>query len=67
MGLNMMFTGMISGKVEQFVGYQVFFISVLVLASLPSVLVTLFAPFHHPDSAGPGAAKEPEDNPAASA
>jgi PAT family beta-lactamase induction signal transducer AmpG len=67
MGFNMMFTGMISGKVEELVGYKTFFILALVAASIPSVLATLFAPFHHPDSAGPNAAKLPEKTEAAAA
>lgn len=49
MGLNMMLTGMISGKVQEMLGYRNFFIAVL-LAAIPSILVTLYAPFHHPDS-----------------
>jgi len=52
MGMNMMVTGMLSGKVQEFVGYRTFFVFVLV-AAIPSILVTLYAPFHHPDSAGP--------------
>jgi PAT family beta-lactamase induction signal transducer AmpG len=58
MGLNMMLTGMLSGSVQEWLGYKTFFVCVLV-AAIPSVLVTLFAPFHHPDSAGPGAVPEP--------
>ena len=65
MGFNMMFTGMISGKVEELVGYKTFFILALVVASIPSVLATLFAPFHHTDSAGPNATKLPEKTRAA--
>jgi PAT family beta-lactamase induction signal transducer AmpG len=49
MGLNMMLTGMIGGAIEQWVGYRTFFILVLV-AAVPSILVTVYAPFHHPDS-----------------
>ena len=45
MGLNMMLTGMISGKVEEWLGYRTFFIVVLLMI-IPSVLVTLAAPFH---------------------
>jgi len=61
MGLNMMLTGMISGKVQEILGYKTFFIGVLI-AAIPSILVTLYAPFHHPDSAGPGAAKDSGDS-----
>jgi PAT family beta-lactamase induction signal transducer AmpG len=53
MGACMMLTGAISGYVQQAVGYQWFFIIVLI-AAVPSLLVTYLAPFHHPDSAGPG-------------
>lgn len=49
MGLNMMLTGMLSGKVQEMLGYKAFFIGVL-LAAIPSIIVTLMAPFHHPDS-----------------
>jgi MFS transporter, PAT family, beta-lactamase induction signal transducer AmpG len=49
MGLNMMLTGMISGQMQVWLGYHAFFIFVL-LAAIPSVIVTLLAPFHHPDS-----------------
>ena len=45
MGLNMMLTGMISGKVEEWLGYRSFFILVLLMA-IPSILVTLAAPFN---------------------
>jgi PAT family beta-lactamase induction signal transducer AmpG len=49
MGLNMMLTGMISGKLQEWLGYRNFFIGVL-LAAIPSILVTLAAPFHHNES-----------------
>jgi MFS transporter, PAT family, beta-lactamase induction signal transducer AmpG len=45
MGLNMMLTGMISGTIEEWLGYRSFFIAVLLMI-LPSILVTLAAPFH---------------------
>ena len=45
MGLNMMLTGMISGKVEEWLGYRNFFIAVMLMI-IPSVLVTLAAPFN---------------------
>jgi PAT family beta-lactamase induction signal transducer AmpG len=60
MGACMMSTGAVSGYIEKWVGYQWFFIIVL-LAAAPSILVTLLAPFHHPDSAGPGADAKIED------
>jgi PAT family beta-lactamase induction signal transducer AmpG len=46
MGLCMMLTGMLSGYIQAAVGYHWFFIIVLI-ASLPSLLATIFAPFHH--------------------
>jgi MFS transporter, PAT family, beta-lactamase induction signal transducer AmpG len=52
MGLCMMLTGMLSGYVQGAVGYHWFFIIVLI-ASLPSLLATIFAPFHHPEGAAP--------------
>ena len=54
MGACMMTTGAVSGYLQKWVGYRWFFIIVL-LAAAPSILVTLLAPFHNPDSAGPGA------------
>ncbi|HEY4186729.1 MAG TPA: MFS transporter [Polyangia bacterium] len=45
MGLCMMVTGILSGVIQRAVGYHWFFIIVLVAAT-PSVLATLFAPFH---------------------
>lgn len=52
MGASMMLTGAVSGYIQRAVGYQTFFIIVLV-AAIPSILVTLIAPFHHPGSGGP--------------
>ncbi len=57
MGACMMITGAVSGFLETRVGYQWFFIIVLIAAA-PSLIVTLLAPFHHPDSTGPSAAKK---------
>jgi PAT family beta-lactamase induction signal transducer AmpG len=54
MGACMMTTGAVSGYIQKAVGYQWFFIIVL-LAAAPSILVTVLAPFHHPDSADPKA------------
>jgi PAT family beta-lactamase induction signal transducer AmpG len=56
MGACMMTTGAVSGYIESWCGYQWFFIIVLIAAA-PSILVTLLAPFHHPDSAGPSVSK----------
>jgi PAT family beta-lactamase induction signal transducer AmpG len=55
-----MSTGAISGYLQKWVGYQWFFIIVL-LAAAPSILVTLMAPFNHPDSTGPSAGKIEEE------
>jgi MFS transporter, PAT family, beta-lactamase induction signal transducer AmpG len=60
MGACMMSMGAVSGYLQSLVGYQWFFIIVL-FAAVPSILVTLLAPFHHPDSAGPSAAGKIED------
>ncbi len=57
MGFCMMATGMLSGVIQKAVGYQAFFVVVLV-AALPSLLATLFAPFHHKDVTGPAKASE---------
>jgi MFS transporter, PAT family, beta-lactamase induction signal transducer AmpG len=64
MGLNMMLTGMLSGTVQEMLGFKTFFIGVLI-AAVPSIIVTFLAPFPHPDSAGPGAAKKSDDASAA--
>jgi PAT family beta-lactamase induction signal transducer AmpG len=48
MGACMSVTGALSGYVQKAVGYQMFFVLVLV-ATIPSILATLLAPFHHPD------------------
>jgi len=48
MGACMMSTGAVSGYVQKAVGYQWFFIIVL-LAAAPSLLATILAPFHNPD------------------
>ena len=60
MGACMMFTGAISGYLQSWVGYHWFFIIVL-FAAAPSVLVTIFAPFHNPDTTG----RSDDDKPAA--
>jgi len=48
MGLCMMTTGAVSGFIQEAVGYQTFFVIVLV-AAIPSILATLFAPYPHAD------------------
>jgi PAT family beta-lactamase induction signal transducer AmpG len=63
MGLSMMATGMVSGQLEEWLGYQAFFVLALV-ASLPPIVLAWFAPF--PEGEGEGteakddaAAREP--------
>ena len=48
MGACMILTGMISGSIQSVGGYRSFFIIALFVA-IPSIIVTLMAPFHHPD------------------
>lgn len=48
MNLGFMIPGMISGKIYQLVGYEMFFIIALLMA-IPSFLLTWFVPFSHPD------------------
>jgi PAT family beta-lactamase induction signal transducer AmpG len=48
MGLCMVVTGMVSGYIQEAVGYQTFFVIVLI-AAVPSILATLFAPYPHAD------------------
>jgi PAT family beta-lactamase induction signal transducer AmpG len=48
MGACMMITGAVSGFLQKAVGYQWFFVIVLIAAT-PSILATIFAPFHQPD------------------
>lgn len=49
MGLCMMLTGVISGHLQQMLGYVNYFAFVM-LATIPSFLVTWRAPFHHKDT-----------------
>lgn len=58
MGLCMMSTGMASGFIQAAVGYQWFFIIVM-LCAIPSLLATWFAPFHQSETEG-GGDDEPE-------
>lgn len=59
MGLCRTFTGMISGVLQESVGYKTFFTLVL-FASLPPIVLAVFAPFNqrdpHPDQARASAA-----------
>jgi PAT family beta-lactamase induction signal transducer AmpG len=50
MGLCMMVTGMVSGHLQQWLGYVNYFWFVMA-ATIPSFLVTWFAPFHHGEQA----------------
>ena len=52
MGLCMMLTGIVSGHLQQSLGYVQYFIFVMV-ATIPSFLVTWFAPFHHSQDDAP--------------
>lgn len=49
MGLCMMVTGVISGHLQQLLGYVNYF-SFVMLATIPSFLITWFAPFHHKEN-----------------
>jgi PAT family beta-lactamase induction signal transducer AmpG len=49
MALCMMLTGMVSGKLEDLVGYKWFFL-IAMIATVPSLIVTWFAPFNQPDA-----------------
>lgn len=55
MALSMMFTGMISGALQEALGYQVFFLVVLA-ASLPPIVFAKLAPFHVAAAEGRAAA-----------
>lgn len=58
MGLSMMLTGMVSGAIQEAVGYQTFFIIVLI-ASVPPLIFAWLAPFVNDPA--------PSDRPAAAA
>jgi hypothetical protein len=45
----MTLTGLVSGRMQTLLGYQAFFVVVLV-ACVPSVLFTVLAPFHNADA-----------------
>jgi PAT family beta-lactamase induction signal transducer AmpG len=55
LSMCMTVTGAASGYIQQAVGYQTYFIIVL-LAAAPSILFTLLAPFHQGDGSGPAPA-----------
>jgi len=53
MGLCMMVTGVVSGMLQESMGYVAYFV-VVMIATIPSFLATWFAPFHHDDGMGTG-------------
>ena len=56
MGLCGLVTGVVSGHLQEWLGYVHYFVFVMV-ATIPSFLATWFAPFYHDDGMGaPGAA-----------
>ncbi|MES3025444.1 MAG: MFS transporter [Pseudomonadota bacterium] len=57
-GLSFMLTGLVSGHLQQWLGYQSFFVLVMV-ATIPSFLVVWFAPFPHRGAGQPGHAPPP--------
>jgi PAT family beta-lactamase induction signal transducer AmpG len=54
MGLCGMVTGVISGHLQEMLGYVSYFVFVMV-ATIPSFLATWFAPFYHDDGGAPAA------------
>jgi PAT family beta-lactamase induction signal transducer AmpG len=54
MALNMMLTGMVSGKIQEYLHYPMFF-AFVVVASIPTILVAWFAPFQHDKDEQPAA------------
>jgi PAT family beta-lactamase induction signal transducer AmpG len=53
MGLCNMVTGVLSGHLQEMMGYVGYFVFVMA-ATIPSFLATWFAPFHHDDGMGSG-------------
>jgi len=53
MGLCNMVTGVLSGHLQEMMGYVSYFVFVMI-ATIPSFLATWFAPFHHDDGMGNG-------------
>ena len=54
MGLCNLVTGVVSGHLQEMMGYVSYFVFVMV-ATIPSFLATWFAPFHHDDGSEPAA------------
>jgi PAT family beta-lactamase induction signal transducer AmpG len=55
MGLCGMLTGVVSGYLQESLGYVSYFVFVM-LATIPSFIATWFAPFHHDDATAPQSA-----------
>jgi PAT family beta-lactamase induction signal transducer AmpG len=60
-----MVTGMVSGHLQEMMGYVSYFGFVMV-ATIPSFLATWFAPFHHDDGSAPEETAAPGSDTAAS-
>jgi len=60
MGLCNMVTGVVSGHLQEMMGYVSYFVFVMV-ATIPSFLATWFAPFHQDDGMDPAPAALPPD------
>jgi PAT family beta-lactamase induction signal transducer AmpG len=66
MGLCMMVTGVISGHLQETMGYVSYFVFVMV-ATIPSFLACWFAPFHHDDGSAGVEELRSDPSPASSA
>jgi len=66
MGLCGMVTGVLSGHLQEAMGYVSYFVFVMV-ATIPSFLACWFAPFHHDDGSGAGQELRSDPSPASSA
>ena len=55
MGLCGLVTGVVSGHLQEWLGYVAYFVLVMV-ATIPSFIATWFAPFHHDEAPGPDVA-----------
>ncbi len=51
MGLCGLLTGVVSGHLQEWLGYVAYFVLVMV-ATIPSFIATWFAPFHHAEASG---------------
>ena len=63
MGLCNLVTGVISGHLQEMMGYVSYFVFVMA-ATVPSFLATWFAPFHHDDGSEPAAGADGKAVPA---